>query len=216
MANETGKMAVGAGIGSAAGILISDALRSKPAQAGNQFSLDDATKLLIQQIKSNSDATVNGLITIGSKLDTIIDLLSHQNGLIARTADRFGYDNQIIQPGQTFYIINEGSGKGSLVWLLIDIQSPNANISITLDNLQYDFNVAQMILEGLMAPMYPGAWITRADPVGPPPTYGFMFSIGNLEGYEYKNRLIVSILNNNPVAMTLNHSVGIKWLFNQT
>jgi hypothetical protein len=212
MPNDATKTAVGAAVGSAAGVIAAELLKGQPAQAAGgptttTLSLDDATKALLQAIKKDSDNII-------SQLNQLLGIIGGKP-VISRIADKFGYDNQILLPGAQFKILDEGSGEGSLIYLLVDVQSPNVIVNIILDNIQYDFDIAQMIQEGLMFPMYPGAWITRADPVGPPPTYCMLFSVGNLDGYPYKERINIAVTNNSGANMILNHSLGIKWFYQQ-
>ena len=170
---------------------------------------------LLQAIKADSDKMSGQLTQMSGQLAQLISLLTPgpTPPSVIGTPDKFGKDNQTIGPGLAFDIINEGSGLGSLVWVLVDVQNPGVIVHIILDSIQYDFNMTQMILEGLMAPAYPGAWITRADPIGPPPTYSMMFSIGTLAGYPYKNRINISVENTTAANIQLNHAYGIKWIY---
>ena len=209
--NIGGKVALGAGIGAATGAAIGNLLtRGQKAGASpvTVVTLDAATMALLQAIKDNSDKMTG-------QLTKLIDLLTPGAAppSVIGTPDKFGKDNQAIAPGSTFEIINEGSGNGSLVWFVTDVQNPNVIVHIILDSIQYDFDMAQMILEGLMAPAYPGAWISRADPIGPPPTFCMIFSIGTLGGYPYKNRINISIENTTAANIQLNHAYGIKWIY---
>ena len=212
--NIGGKVALGAGIGAATGSAIGALLTRGPKAGASPppgitvVSLDAATMALLQAIKADSDkmtgqlAQLIALLTPGTAPPSVIG-----------TPDKFGKDNQAILPATTFDILNEGSGAGALVWFIVDVQNPAVIIHIILDSVQYDFDMAQMILEGLMAPAYPGAWITRADPIGPPPTFCMMFSIGTLNGYPYKNRINISVENTTAANIQLNHAYGIKWIY---
>lgn len=209
--DESGKVFLGAAAGSAAGVGIAELLKGKPVSAGTTPNGQVDYTALLQSIITGQTALGTKLNTIGGQLDQIITALG--GATASRRADKFGQDNQNLIPNQPYKILDEGNGKGSLAWLLIDTQSPNVLVSIILDSVQYDFNVAQMILEGIMFPTYPGAWMTRADPIGPPPTFCLMFSVGNLDGYGYNQRINISVTNIGLIATTLNHSYGVKWIF---
>ncbi|MBA7696775.1 hypothetical protein ES703_105426 [subsurface metagenome] len=102
-------------------------------------------------------------------------------------------------------------GKGSLIWAIFDVSDPDTKLSFRIDDLVWEFKFDTLLTQGIQQPLFPGAWLSKADAISG--HYCIIFSAGTLEGFAYDQRLIISLTYQGAGTATLHEARGILWTY---
>lgn len=108
------------------------------------------------------------------------------------------------------FTLGSHTGRGGLIWAVVDVSDPDTTISIKVDNLTWEFKISTLLSQGLDKPYFPGCWLTKHDP-GPPAHYCAMFSAGTLVGLTYSKQFHMYVTFNGTGTMTLAEGRGVRW-----
>ncbi len=128
-----------------------------------------------------------------------------------RILEPFLKENQALSSKEQFNIYEASPGKGSLVWAIIDVSDPNTKVSFKFDGLVWDFTLTTLFDEGIQQPLFPGVWLSKYDAASG--HYTIIFSAGALEGFSFKEKLLIYITYQGTGSATLNVARGIKWTY---
>jgi len=121
----------------------------------------------------------------------------------------FQYKNQILQRGVPFGVYESKPGKGALIWAIFDVSDPDTEVSIRIDDLVWNFKFDTLLAQGVQQPLFPGAWLSKADALAG--HFCIVFSAGTIDGFVYEQRLIVSVPFKGAGTATLHEARGILW-----
>ncbi|MBA7499300.1 hypothetical protein ES704_02040 [subsurface metagenome] len=174
--------------------------------------LDDETRqALAAIITQQADALVK-LGTANETLIAIAEALGAEPPVIEeRILQPFQYRSQTLEKGIPFGVYESKLGKGALIWAIFDVNDPDTDISIRIDDLVWIFNYNTLLAQGVQQPLFPGAWLSKADAVAG--HYCIIFSAGAIDGFVYKQRLIVSVTFKGAGTATLHEARGIVWTY---
>ena len=120
-------------------------------------------------------------------------------------------ESQTLQRGVPFGVYESKPGKGALIWAIFDVSDPDTKLSFRIDDLVWNFKFSTLLTQGIQQPLFPGAWLSKADAIAG--HYCIVFSAGTIEGFAYEQRLIVSLTFEGAGTATLHEARGIKWTY---
>lgn len=218
MANDDKKgakaLAVGA-VGISTVALI--AALTKKAKAAPPGEIPPITVVLDEEVRQALAAIlnqqVNMLGAIGTANQTLIQIL-RALGVEAPTIENrmlepFQLEDKTLEKGTAFSIYESKPGKGALIWAIFDVSDPNTKLSIRIDDLVWNFKFSTLLTQGVLQPLFPGAWLSKSDAISG--HYCIIFSAGAIEGFAYKQRLIISLTFEGVGTATLHEARGIVW-----
>lgn len=127
-----------------------------------------------------------------------------------RLLEPFRKDNVDLTSKQPFFLKEYSPGRGGLIWAVIDVDSPDVDVSIRLDDLVWIFGLDTLLTQGLQQPLFPGAWLSRSD-AGPPAHYCLVFSAGTVQGFPYSARMGIYVTYRGTGTATLYQGRGVGW-----
>ncbi|GAI60177.1 unnamed protein product [marine sediment metagenome] len=218
--NKDGKTALAVGAIGMSTVALIAALR-KPAKAAPPENgippviiavLDEETRQALAMIISQQADTLSAINTANLTLTAISEALGAEPPVIEeRILEPFKYENEALQKGVPFAVHESKPGKGSLIWAIFDVSDPNTKLSFRIDDLVWNFNFNTLLTQGVQQPLFPGVWLSKADAIAG--HYCIIFSAGTIEGFVYKQRLIISLTLEGAGTATLHEARGIKWTY---
>jgi len=122
----------------------------------------------------------------------------------------FKKENATLQSKSAFPIDVVERGVGSLVWAVIDVSDPDTTIGFRFDNLVWEFNYNDLLTQGIQQPLFPGAWLSKADAIAS--HYCMVFSAGDIKGFGHKSRFQVVATFHGTGTATLHQGSGVRWV----
>ncbi len=174
--------------------------------------LDDETRQALAMIISQQADALTKLNTANLTLTAIATALGAAPPVVEeRILEPFKYENETLQRGVPFAVFESKPGKGALIWAIFDVSDPDTKLSFRIDDLVWNFKFSTLLTQGIQQPLFPGAWLSKADAIAG--HYCIIFSAGTIEGFVYKQRLIVSLTFEGAGTATLHEARGIKWTY---
>ena len=174
--------------------------------------LEDVVKQALATIISQQADTLTKLDTANLTLTAISEALGAEPPVVEeRILEPFKYENETLQRGVPFAVFESKPGKGALIWAIFDVSDPNTKLSFRIDDLVWNFKFSTLLTQGIQQPLFPGAWLSKHDAIAG--HYCIIFSAGTIEGFVYKQRLIVSLTFEGIGTATLHEARGIKWTY---
>lgn len=219
--NENGGQAGAFGGGAALGAAMGFGLGRVTARGEPGEELLPADTAAILDALHNITAA---LVTVSNQLagiDKIATELLCLLGLMAppppgasdvRVLEPFKEEGETLVAKSPFTVEEYSPGRGGLIWAVIDTDSPEVDVSIRLDDLVWKFNIDEMLTQGLQAPLFPGAWLSRAE-AGPPAHYCLVFSAGTERGFTYNARMGIYVTYRGSGSATLTQGRGVGWRY---
>jgi len=212
--NKDGKAALAGGAVVLSTVALIAALR-KPAMAAPENGIPPEIIAVLDEETRQALATIisqqaNMLTKFNTANQTLI-AISQALGVAPRERilKPFQYINQTLNRGVPFGAYESKPGEGSLIWALFDVNNPNTDVSIRIDDLVWTFDFNTLLAQGVQQPLFPGAWLSKFDAIAG--HYCIIFSAGDIEGFIYKQRLIVSVTYKGVGTATLHEARGILW-----
>lgn len=216
MANDNGnkgRLAVAvSGAAAATSVVALIAALTKKAKAApppGEGELPPITVILDEQTKQALAAILSQQLATNQTLNKILTALGEVPG--KRILEPFQYKNQTLQKGIPFGVYESKPGKGSLIWAIFDVSDPDTEVSFRIDDLVWTFRFSTLLTQGIQQPLFPGAWLSKADAIAG--HYCIVFSAGTIDGFTYEQRLIISITFKGTGTATLHEARGIKWTY---
>ena len=170
--------------------------------------LDDEVKQALAMIISQQSDMLTKFDTANLTLTAISDALGAVP-VEERILKPFQYKTQVLQKGVPFAVYESTPGKGALIWGIFDVSDPDTKLSFRIDDLVWNFDFNTLLTQGIQQPLFPGAWLSKADALAG--HYCIVFSAGTIEGFVYKQRLIISLTYQGVGTATLHEARGILW-----
>lgn len=208
------------GTGTALSIAALAAALTRPAEAappteGEQVIINEAIKQALAAMLMVQSETLTTLQSMQTQLDStnkmlrdILPALGAAPPEERRILEPFLKEAQKLNSKEQFNIC-EQTGRGSLVWAVIDVSDPNTKISFKFDGLVWDFTLTTLYNEGIQQPLFPGVWLTKYD--ADSGHYTIIFSAGTLEGFSFESKMIIYATYLGTGTATLIEARGIKW-----
>lgn len=185
-------------------------------EGGAPVIIDEAIKQALAAMLVLQSDTLTNLESMKEKLDLtnkalqdILAALGATPPAEGRILEPFLKENQTLNSKDPFNIFESKPGKGALVWAVIDVTDPNTKVSFKFDGLVWDFTLTTLFNEGVQQPLFPGVWLSKYDATSG--HYTVIFSAGTLEGFAFKNTLIIYVTFLGTGTATLTEARGIKW-----
>ncbi len=156
-------------------------------------------------------ALITALTATNQTLTQILEALGVEVPVEKRLLVPFKEANKTLERGVPFGVYEDAPGKGALIWAIFDVSDPDTELSIRIDDLVWEFNFNTLLTQGIQQPLFPGAWLSKADAVTG--HYCIVFSAGNLTGFTYEQRLIITLTYKGTGTATLHEGRGIKWTY---
>lgn len=186
--------------------------KAKAAPAPGEGELPPITVILDEQTKQALAAILSQQLATNQTLTAISQALGVAPPVIEeRILEPFKYENQTLQRGVPFAVYESKPGKGALIWAIFDVSDPDTKLSFRIDDLVWNFKFSTLLTQGIQQPLFPGAWLSKADAIAG--HYCIVFSAGTIEGFVYKQRLIISLTFEGAGTATLHEARGIKWTY---
>jgi len=216
MANDNGdkgRLAVAvSGAAAATSVVALIAALTKKAKAAPPGELPPITLILDEQTKQALAAILSQQLATNQTLVAISEALGAAPPVIEeRILEPFKYENETLQRGVPFAVYESKPGKGALIWAIFDVSDPDTKLSFRIDDLVWNFKFSTLLTQGIQQPLFPGAWLSKADALTG--HYCIIFSAGTIEGFKYEQRLIVSLTFQGIGTATLHEARGIKWTY---
>jgi len=225
--NKDGRAALAVGAIGMSTVALIAALR-KPAMAAPPENgippviiavLDDEARQALATILTNQVVALNALDAINGKLTiTNQNLAAISEALGAappvveeRILEPFRQEAKTLEHGTPFAVYESKPGKGALIWGIFDVSDPDTKLSLRIDDLVWNFDFNTLLTQGVQQPLFPGAWLSKADALAG--HYCIIFSAGTIDGFVYKQRLIISLTFQGIGTATLHEARGIKWSY---
>ncbi|MBA7659287.1 hypothetical protein ES703_67264 [subsurface metagenome] len=174
--------------------------------------LEDVVKEALAMIISQQANALTKLDTANLTLTAIAEALGAAPPVIEeRILEPFKKEAQTLQKGVPFAVYESKPGKGSLIWAIFDVSDPDTKLSFRIDDLVWNFKFSTLLTQGIQQPLFPGAWLSKADAISG--HYCIIFSAGDIEGFVYKQRLIISLTFEGVGTATLHEARGIVWTY---
>jgi len=174
--------------------------------------LDEDTRRALAAMLSQQAATIDAITTTNQTLAQILEALGVEVPVTEkRILEPFQYRNQTLQKGIPFAVYESKPGKGSLIWAIFDVSDPDTQLSIRIDNLVWEFKFNTLLTQGIQQPLFPGAWLSKADAISG--HYCIIFSAGTIAGFAYEQRLIITLTFQGTGTATLHEGRGINWIY---
>jgi len=184
-----------------------------------EVTLDEETRQALALILSQQLDTLGALNTINGKLtitnQTLVAIAEALGAVPPVVEERilvpFKKANKTLERGTPFSVYESKPGKGALIWAIFDVSDPDTKLSFRIDDLVWEFKFDTLLTQGVQQPLFPGAWLSKADAIAG--HYCIIFSAGTIEGFTYKQRLIISLTFQGIGTATLHEARGIKWTY---
>jgi len=223
MGNDGTKVlaATAAGIGITA-LILNLTKPAKAAAPGGAPVIDEDVRKALAAILTQQLDILTALGSIGTSLGIASDNLNNinQNAIEIlkalgapteqRVLDYFEKNNETLQSGTPFIVHEAKAGKGALIWGIFQVDDPDVTLILQIDNLSWEFHIDTLNGQGISSPI-PGVWLSQYDTTNS--VYCLVFSsAGNLAGFPYNSRLIITLRYNGAGTATLNQARGVKWV----
>ncbi len=127
----------------------------------------------------------------------------------AQILEPFKQESRTLKSKTAFPIDVVGKGVGSLLWAVIDVSDPDTTVGFIFDSLTWEFNYNDLLTQGIQQPLFPGAWLSKADAIAG--HYCMVFSAGDIKGFGFKTRFQVVATFNGTGTATLHKASGVRW-----
>ena len=192
---------------------------TKKAEAAPPGEIPPITVILDEQVRQALAAILSQQLAVSDKLTTanqtlvaIAEALGAGPPFVEeRILEPFKKESQTLQRGVPFAVYESTPGKGSLIWAIFDVSDPDTELSFRIDDLVWNFKYSTLLTQGIQQPLFPGAWLSKADALAG--HFCIIFSAGTIEGFTYKQRLIISLTFKGAGTATLHEARGIKWTY---
>jgi hypothetical protein len=215
--NKDGKTALAVtATGLSIAAIITALSRTAKAAPGELPPLGDEIRQALAAILSQQADTLNAIGIMGGKLDTTNTTLNSILTALGKAPENrilepFQYRAQTLLRGVPFGIYESKPGKGALIWAIFDVDDPDTDISIRIDDLVWEFNFNTLLAQGVQQPLFPGAWLSQFDAIAG--HYCIIFSAGVIDGFKYNQRLIITATFNGVGTAVLHEGRGIVWTY---
>ncbi len=183
--------------------------KAKAAPAPGEGELPPITLILDEQTKQALAAILSQQLAANQTLNKILTVLGEVPG--KRLLEPFQYKSQTLQKGIPFGVYESKPGKGSLIWAIFDVSDPDTEVSFRIDDLVWTFKFDTLLTQGIQQPLFPGAWLSKADAIAG--HYCIIFSAGTIDGFVYEQRLIITLTFQGTGTATLHEGRGINWTY---
>lgn len=189
---------------------------AKAAGEGGQVTVvldQDVREALaaILQEQLNMEGAIGGLKSSLDTANAALESIAASLGAepVNRMLDYFEKNSITLSPATPFKI-DETDGKGALIWGIFQVDDPDVTLILQIDNQTWEYNIDTLNTQGISSPI-PGVWVSQYDTTNS--VYCLVFtSAGNLAGFPFNSRLIISIRYNGTGTATLTQARGVKWI----